>query len=101
MAPHFDLKEALILFEEFAGNVEHFMVDKEKDAPREGTLDMNSIAELAEAYAVFVSGGLTPENVATVVKIAKPFGVSVEQGIETKRKYDPDKVTEFITNART
>lgn len=96
---HFDLKEALFLFEEFDGHVEHFLIDKEKDAPVEGTLDMNSVAELAEAYSLFLAGGLTPDNVKTAVMMSHPYGVDVARGIETKKEFDAKKVREFIANA--
>lgn len=96
---HFDLKDALFQFEEFEGSVTHFQIDKEKDASAEGTLYMNLVAELAEAYSLFLSGGLTPDNVQTAIMLSHPFGVDVSRGIETKREFDAKKVTQFITNA--
>lgn len=50
---------------------------------------------------VFVAGGLTPQNVAEVVKLCKPYGVDVNSGCRGKNgKRDKQKVKDFVYNAK-
>lgn len=49
-----------------------------------------------------VAGGLTPDNVSSVVAATQPYGVDVSSGVcgDDPRKKDPDKVASFIHSAR-
>jgi len=48
-----------------------------------------------------LAGGLTPETVADAVKLLRPTLVDVSSGVECEKGIkDPDRVREFIANAR-
>lgn len=50
---------------------------------------------------IFLSGGLSPENVADAIKAVEPFAVDVSSGVEERPgRKDLAKVKEFIDNVR-
>ena len=50
---------------------------------------------------VILSAGLTPETVAEAVRVARPWGVDVNSGVEAAPgRKDPAKVGRFIRAAR-
>jgi phosphoribosylanthranilate isomerase len=50
---------------------------------------------------LIIAGGLRPENVAELVKIARPYGVDASSGIEKAPGVkDPVLMYRFIENAR-
>jgi phosphoribosylanthranilate isomerase len=50
---------------------------------------------------LFISGGLTPENVARAIREARPSGVDVASGIEGPDGFkDPQRVRAFVRAAR-
>jgi phosphoribosylanthranilate isomerase len=50
---------------------------------------------------LILSGGLTPDNVARAVELARPYAVDVNSGVEARPgKKDPDKVRRFVAEAR-
>lgn len=52
-------------------------------------------------FRVFVSGGLTPENVDQAIDATHPFGVDVSSGVEKQAGVkDYAKVAEFIRHAK-
>jgi phosphoribosylanthranilate isomerase len=80
------------------------LVDNIDPARRGGTgavIDWSQAAEVAQKRRVVLAGGLTPDNVASAIRAARPFGVDVSSGVEASPGVkDFDKVTRFIANAR-
>ena len=50
---------------------------------------------------VILAGGLSPDNVATAIRAARPYAVDVASGVEdTPRKKDRELVKTFIRSAK-
>jgi phosphoribosylanthranilate isomerase len=64
--------------------------------------DLNLVAQIrALADRMMLAGGLTPDNIAEIVRTVRPFGVDVASGVEASKGIkDHGKVREFISNAR-
>lgn len=84
--------------------VEAFLVDPYQEGAVAGSgrsFGWNLAAKARHYGRVILSGGLTPENVEAAVKVVRPYGVDVNEGVEVHPgKKDPDKVRAFIANAR-
>lgn len=50
--------------------------------------------------AVWVAGGLTPDNVGRLVIAYRPDGVDVSSGVETNGRKDPKKIQAFVERVR-
>jgi phosphoribosylanthranilate isomerase len=55
---------------------------------------------VAARWPLMLAGGLTPENVAEAIDEVRPAGVDVSSGVETNAVKDPEKVREFVANAK-
>lgn len=60
-------------------------------------MDWAAAALIAKEHKTMLAGGLTPNNVATAIKIVRPFGVDVSSGVELRHgKKDHEKMRFFI-----
>ena len=62
--------------------------------------DWQLAGEVSARFPIFVAGGLTPRNVAELVKEAQPWGVDVSSGVETNKQKDKTKIRAFIEAVR-
>ena len=96
-----DLKQA----DEFKDVAEYILFDAKppKDSELTGGLgkrfDWNILSSLKIPF--FLSGGLTPENIAEAIRIAHPMGVDVSSGVESSAGVkDLEKIRKFIKAAQ-
>lgn len=80
-------------------NAEYFLLDRKKQGKGK-LLNPKHLSILAKEKEIFVAGGLTPDNVGSLVGEVRPFGVDVAGGIETGRVEDTEKIKLFIEIAR-
>lgn len=65
------------------------------------TFDWALLRDLALDRPVILAGGLTPENVAHAVAVARPDAVDVSSGVALgPRKKDPARMAEFVRAAK-
>jgi phosphoribosylanthranilate isomerase len=55
---------------------------------------------VAAKFSVMIAGGLTPDNVAELLQVTKPWGVDVSSGVETNGIKDVTKMKAFIETVR-
>jgi phosphoribosylanthranilate isomerase len=74
------------------------------DAPQPGsgvTFDWNLLDESPIAHRFILAGGLDPENVVAAMETARPWGIDVKTGVESRPGHkDPVKLQQFIARAR-
>jgi phosphoribosylanthranilate isomerase len=86
------------------GDVEALLLDGFHPGKRGGTgstFDWRMVRLIEGGPRLIIAGGLRPENVAELVKIARPYGVDASSGIEKAPGVkDPVLMYRFIENAR-
>ena len=64
---------------------------------------LRAIAEHCKGIPYFIAGGLDPSNVMEIIRIAHPYGVDVQSGVNidgVKHEKDINKVRAFVNNVR-
>jgi phosphoribosylanthranilate isomerase len=64
------------------------------------TFDWSGLEALGRRRRIAISGGLTPENVGTCVRMVRPYAVDVRSGIEAEGRKDPKKMRDFVRAVR-
>lgn len=78
---------------------DYFLLDRSNSGEGE-MVDLEKASKLTANLPIFIAGGLTPDNVASVVSQISPFAVDVAGGVETEGKQDLNKIKLFIKNAK-
>jgi phosphoribosylanthranilate isomerase len=81
-------------------NASAILLDGFREGLRGGTgatVDWTLVASASSHSKIILAGGLTPDNVAQAISIARPFAVDVASGVESKPgKKDPARVRSFV-----
>jgi phosphoribosylanthranilate isomerase len=64
------------------------------------TFDWQLAKEVSAKFPMLIAGGLTPANIARLVKKIQPWGVDVSTGVETNGQKDAAKIVAFIEAIR-
>lgn len=65
------------------------------------TFDWHLLDGVRGRFDYFLSGGLTPDNVADAIRVAQPFAVDVSSGVETAPGVkSPDLIRRFLAAAK-
>ena len=74
------------LFSMYDGGVDAYLLDSYRIGGTGKAADFSHCARIVQKTKkpVFLAGGLTAENVAEAIRIVRPFGVDVENGVSTR-----------------
>jgi phosphoribosylanthranilate isomerase len=90
-------------YRERAGREIRFLLDAASGMARGGTgatFDWEVARQVAARCPVMVAGGLTPANVADLVRRAVPWGVDVSSGVEQGGRKNPVLIQAFVAAVR-
>ncbi|UCE98229.1 MAG: phosphoribosylanthranilate isomerase [Dehalococcoidia bacterium] len=62
--------------------------------------DWKLALEVSVRYPVIIAGGLTLQNITSLIKEVNPWGVDVSSGVESGGKKDINKIRSFIETVR-
>ncbi|UCG54004.1 MAG: phosphoribosylanthranilate isomerase [Dehalococcoidia bacterium] len=62
--------------------------------------DWKLAVDVSVRYPVIIAGGLSSQNVTSLIKEVNPWGVDVSSGVESWGRKDINKVKDFIENVR-
>ncbi|MBV9080688.1 MAG: phosphoribosylanthranilate isomerase [Elusimicrobia bacterium] len=96
---------SLTVLEDYKNLVDYFLLDSFSPDMPGGTGETFNWELALRAKTLgkpfFLAGGLTPQNVAEATKKVQPFAVDVASGVEkSPKRKDPEKMRDFITNAK-
>lgn len=96
--------EDLKLIDLYKDTADYILLDRKAEVGYGGTgisipeIVLDNIKDFSK---IFISGGLTPENVKKIVEKYRPFGVDVSSGIELyPGKKDPQKMWKFLSSLK-
>ncbi len=98
-------ESSIAAMSEYKDVVDYFLLDSFHPDEHGGTGERFDWALTAKAKElgkpVILAGGLTPENLKEAIKKVQPYAVDVASGVEkSPKKKDPEKMKEFIRNAK-
>lgn len=91
--PHYSYRDVQKQMDEY--DVDFFLLDRPVQGEGE-LINLSAASVLSRMYKIFIAGGLTSENVRSVIETASPFGVDVASFIETNGEQDISKIRQFI-----
>ena len=93
----FEVKETISNMRKY--KVDYYLLDREIRGEGE-LLNPDKVRELAAVFPIILAGGLTVENVASMVQLARPQVVDVAGGVETAGVKVKGKIIEFVRNTK-
>lgn len=76
---------------------DYFVLDRHQQGRGEA-VDFRLAREIAETYPdkIFLAGGLSPDNLADVLKVVQPYGIDIASGVRTDSILDMAKIADCL-----